>query len=265
MLKKLGCSILLLTLLLISSSTFAAKVITLATSTWEPYVSENPAYKGYASSIVEHAFKAAGYEVHIKFMPWQDALRAVKSGQVDGLFPKYYSAEDAQQFAFTHAFSGGPIGLYKRRSDASEYPTENPTANLVETFHHMEGATFGVVKGYTNFPAFDNNSRLKKVAVADDKANLDQLYEGKVQYAVIDKYVAEYLLNHKLPANYSKKLMFMPPILSYKLLYVVISKKNPQQKEIVDAFNKGLAKIKQNGKMAQILDQDAKENGSEIS
>lgn len=254
-----------MTLLLASNSTFAAKkVITLATSVWKPYVSD-VGYKGYAYDLVEDAFKAAGFEVKIKFMPWKDAMAALKAGKVDGVFPKYYSTQDGQNLAFSQPFSGGPIALYKRRDNKAEFPIQNPPANLVETFDRMSDAKFGVVKGYTNVPAIDENPRLHKVTVLDDKANLEQLYERKVQFAVIDKYVAEHLLNHELPGSYARQLTFMPPILSYKLLYVAVSKNNPDHEAILQAFNRGLKIIKENGHLSQILQHDAQEEGSEIS
>lgn len=260
MLKKI-----ILGVLLFGSSSVFAHDITLATTTWEPYVSSSKDFKGYSYTIVAEAFKAAGYHVTVKTMPWQDAVSALEKGQVDGVFPEYYSAERAQTSDFSHAFSGGPIALYKRQNNPAEFPVENPTENLVDTFNRMSDATFGVVQGYTNLPAVDDNLRLHKVAAANDKANLEQLYQGKVQFAIIDKYVADYLLNHSLPESYAKQITFMPPILGYKLFYVSVSKKNPQGKEIIQAFNHGLDIIKTNGQMARILDQDAKETGSQVA
>ena len=262
MVKKLTTFLLLTFFALVANA--AAKTVTLATTTWEPYVRNAAVDKGYLYSIVEDSFKAAGYQVTIKFMPWHEAVAELKKGTIDGLFPEYYSAERAQDMVFSQPFSGGPIVLYKRRDAKVRFPNENPTENLVETFKQMENYTFGVVKDYANVPAFDDNRRLHKIEVMDDKANLEQLYEGKVQVAVVDKYVAEYLINHQLPKDYSSKLTFMPPILGYKLLYLGVARKNPHHEEILSAFNRGLKIIKKNGKITEILDHDAQMTGSQL-
>mgnify|MGYP001810005454 CR=1 FL=1 len=121
----------------------------------------------------------------------------------------------------------------------------------------MQQYRFGVVTGYINFTAFDQNNHLKKIYVDSDEDNLKQLYEGKVDLALIDQYTAEYLLYHQLPPNYKDELVFMTPALGTKKLYVGISRKKDAYPEIVDDFNKGLEIIRKNGLLDKIIDRDA--------
>lgn len=251
-----------ISLLIFSPTILFAKTIVLGTTEWPPYV-VNSAHKGYAYDIVFAAFKEAGYDdVKIIFMPWADAERAVEEGSLDGIFPEYYSQERQEKLLFTDFFSESPLGFYKKLSGGIHYPVKDPIKDLRKTLDAMKQYRFGVVNGYVNFAAFDNDTQLHKIYVDTDVQNLKQLYDGKVDLIFIDKYTAEYLLSHVhvssvLPPDAHEQLVFMNPPLDHKKLYVSISKKNPRAAEIANDFNRGLAKIRKNGIFTQIIDRDA--------
>jgi ABC-type amino acid transport substrate-binding protein len=235
-----------------------AKSIVLGTTEWPPYVQDNPEHKGYAYEIVLAAFKAAGYnDVKIIFMPWDDAIKAVNEGELDGIFPEYFSEKRNKDIVYTHSFSDSPLGFYKRINSGIEYPNVHPDKNLMQTLNAMKNYRFGVVKGYINISAFDKNHHLTKVYADSDAENIEQLYNEQVDLALIDQYTAEYLLYHKLPSNYKDRLVFMNPPLGYKKLYVGISRKIEASAKIVHDFNMGLDVIKKNGLIEKIIDRDA--------
>lgn len=234
-----------------------AKTIVLGTTEWPPYVL-NSFNKGYAYEIVAESFKAAGYDdVKIIFMPWADAEKALNEGQLDGIFPEYYSEKRAKHVIYTAPFSDSPVGFYKKIGSGIHYPNNNPDKDVSATLNGMKKYRFGVVTGYVNLAPFDSNPQLDKIFVDSDLANLTQLYEGKVDLIFIDKYTAEYLIYHKLPSDYSEQLVFMDPPLGYKRLYVAFSKKNNDAHKVATEFNTGLERIKKNGIFAKIIDRDA--------
>ncbi len=242
----------------------SGKTIVLGTTEWLPYV-QKADNKGYAYDIVYSAFKQAGYnDIKIIFMPWADAVEAVNSGQIDAIFPEYFSKERTQHILYTHSFSDSPVGFYKKIHSGVHFPNSNPTQNLVSTFDSMKAYRFGVVKDYVNLAVFDNDTQLNKIYTDSDLDNLKQLYNGKVDLIFIDKYTAEYLLHHELPSDYCQQLVFMYPPLAYKKLYVGVSKKNSKAKIIASDFNKGLAVIKKNGIFSEIMDRDAENTDEHI-
>jgi len=251
---------------LISSTAMAGPhKITLATSAWEPYVSDDPAYHGYVYEIVKSAFEASGYTVEIKFMSWHNATRAVELGLVDGIFPEYTSEERSNVMEYSKPFSASPIGLYKLNNNDAQFPNRTPLKDLEKTFDQMKHYRFGAVKGYINVPAFDNNPHLKKHFVNNDKENIEQLYNGKVDIIIIDKYTANYLLKNEFPWNYQIKMSFMKPALGHKNCHVAIPKKIRHHKQLLEAFNKGLVTIRHNGLLGEIIDRDAAMNGEDVA
>lgn len=236
---------------------FAKPRVILATTTWAPYVQNNPVYKGYVYNIVQAAFKERGYDVVIKFMPWDNAVQALKAGKVDGIFPKYFSALDRQEMLFSDAFTGGPIALYRRSGKPFQLPVADSANHLAKLFSALSQYKFGVVSGYHNLPAFDHSSKIEKITVSNDKNNLEQLYAGKVDFIVIDHFTAVDILKNQLGKKFEKALAFVPPALAYQKLHLAVGKKISNSSLLIDDFNRGLKAISDNGKLNEILDKDA--------
>jgi len=237
---------------------FAKKTVVLATTHWAPYVRDDGAYKGYVFEIVKAAFLHQGYEVKIYFLPWARGLAMARDGVVDGIFPEYDAPEKDKYFVYSMSFSGGPLGLYKRANSGIHINIRNPKHNQTELFKSLRKYRFGVVTGYANTDAFDNNDSLTKIPAKSDQDNMRHLYEGMVDLVFIDKHVADHLLQHELPDEYRDKLLFLPPALGEKKLYLGISKKNPHYRQLLKAFNRGLIQIRRDGTLFKILDRDAR-------
>lgn len=219
-----------------------AKTVTLATAVWAPYVNEGK-QPGYAYELVKAAGKAADFDITIKVYPrWDDALVAAREGKVDGLFPVYPSIKRKQNFVYTAPVLSGPLVLYRRTDSDLAFPTANPQDDWVETFRAMSKHRFGIVKGYVNASAFDENTSMKRSSVASDRENLQQLINKKVDFIFIDKLVALYLLNHEF-AEQAKFVEAIDPPVGINQLFVGFSRKVQQHEAMRESFNEGLHKL----------------------
>jgi ABC-type amino acid transport substrate-binding protein len=81
--------------------------------------------------------------------------------------------------------------------------------------------------------------------------NLNKLLKKRVDLVVCDKYVGLYTLKKELP-NQVDALEFMSPPLEDKALYLCISKKAVNRDLKLKAFNDGLKKLKDSGKVDAI-------------
>lgn len=238
--------------------------IVLATSEWKPYVQNNPEYFGFAYETVEAAFKEAGLNVKIVFMPWALAQQAVKSGEVDGVFPEYFEKKHSKEFAYSKSFSGGPIGLYHLKKKTVKFHVKNASQNQKTLFQQLAQYRFGAVKEYLNVSAFDDNLAIRKFYVDTDKQNIEQLLDGTVDLIIMDKFVARYLMQNEFPAGTQNLVEFMQPALANKNLYLAVPRSNPKYRAILAAFNYGIKKIQQNGKLSNFLDKDSRRLGLEF-
>ncbi|HOO47082.1 MAG TPA: transporter substrate-binding domain-containing protein, partial [Deltaproteobacteria bacterium] len=174
-----------------SQDALAQKTVTLATLDWQPYVgSDMPGY-GFNAEIVTEAYKRMGYTVKIEFLSWDDAVNKTQQGEFDGLFPEYYSKERAEEFLYSDFFSNSLLVFYKRKDAKISY------ASLKDLISYR----IGVVKGYINTEEFDSADYLNKVEFNSDLESLNNLVEGKVDLIVIDKLVAQYLIQKYLPSS----------------------------------------------------------------
>lgn len=225
--------------------------VTLATLDWAPYIDDDLPGKGYVYEVVATAFERSGFKADIQFFPWARAVYSVEHGEVDALFPEYYDEERKKTCVFSDSFPGGPVGLFKRKSMDVKWAA-HPQTEQTKALQALKKHTFGVVRGYVNTKEFDQATFLKKEAVRCDELNLKKLDYGRLDFIFIDKFVALYLIKTKFP-QFKDKLEFMEPAMEIKPLYLAFSRKSPDYKVKLQAFNEGLDKIISDGTIEKIM------------
>lgn len=236
--------------LIYTHAVFAEKV-KLVTLEWEPYIGKSLKNKGYVHEIVAEAFKRAGIAVEIQFYPWARAVNLAKKGKSDGLFPEYYDETRLNDFVFSDSFTGGPVGLYKRKDENIFYSVD-PRFDQTAALESLKKYYFGVVRGYINTKAFDEASFLKKDMANCDETNLKKLFGGRIDLIFIDQYVAKHIIANKHP-HFKDKLEFMEPALEIKPLYIAFSKKAIGYEKKLKAFNAALKEMKEENMLAAIM------------
>ncbi len=222
-------------------------VVRLATLEWEPYIGTRMPDQGYAAALVRAAFADQGVKVEITFYPWARALHLARTGEVDGLMPEYFDASRETEFEYSAPFPGGPLVLYKRRGDKIVFSTD-PVKHQDAALRALKAKRFGVVRGYLNTPVFDAATYLKKEEANDDATNLRKLVYGRIDFAVIDRRVAEHLIRTDYP-QFANKIEPMSPALAENSLYIAFSRKAPRMKTSLATFNKGLARMHADGRL----------------
>ena len=222
-------------------------VVRLASLEWEPYIGSKMPDQGYVAALIRAAFADQGMRVEIEIYPWARALHLARTGAVDGLMPEYFNASREGEFEYSAPFPGGPLVLYKRRRDATTFSTD-PATNQDQALRALKGKRFGVVRGYLNTPVFDAATYLTKEEASDDATNLRKLVYGRIDFAVIDRRVAEHLIRTQY-LDYGQRVMPMDPALADIPLYIAFSRKSPHKAAALAAFNRGLANLRKDGRV----------------
>ncbi len=225
-----------------------AKHIALATTQWPPYVSTELKNMGYVYVIVTTALQNAGYDTSVQFLPWSEAKQLDKHGN-NALFPTYENQEN-DHLICSEPITSSPVGFYKRKNKGIRYSVANPSQHQNIALNSLRHYRIGIVNGYQNINALDNADFLQKQMALSDIKNLQQLSYGEVDLAFSDIFVAEYYINKFYPKL--DNIEFMGPSLENKNLYVCFSKRDPNYKEKLMAFNHELNVLKQNGKFEKI-------------
>ncbi len=105
--------------------------------------------------------------------------------------------------------------------------------------------TIGVVQGYVNTTEFDammaQGSQPFEV-VSSDLHNVNKVATGRIDAAIIDEHVLQYILERPNMEGAKRKLQFNKKLLVYKELFIAF-KNNEQGRKWRDRFNKGLVQI----------------------
>lgn len=228
-----------LSLILFSSISFSSdKVIHLTSLDWPPYSGKTLQQQGASVAVAKAAFKAMGYELKVDFFPWSRAVAFAKDSdsKYAGYFPEYYSEETEADFIYSNAMGSGPLGFAERKDKTV----------IWSALEDLTAYRIGVVQDYINTTEFDAmvaNKTLKSSTTTSDTKNLLKLVNGRIDLAVIDQNVMNYLFktdkNLKPKAG---KAQFNATLLADKKLYICF-KKTGKGEKLAEIYNQGLTKI----------------------
>jgi len=218
----------------------ADNTVVMATTEFAPYMGAQLNHQGVAVAIAAEAFRREGYTLQIRFLPWVRGLAYAKEGKVDGMVGMWYSQERTQWFAYSRSVMSNKIGFYERR--------DNPIA--FTDLAKLKPYTIGVVRAYANPPAFDA-AHLHTDEAVDDITNLRKLAAGRLDLVLIDKAVAQYLIDNSLP-ELKGQLQWIEPPVDILPLYVGLSKQAPDFQKKLTALNAGMESMQRDGTLTRL-------------
>jgi polar amino acid transport system substrate-binding protein len=226
-------------LILSASFTFAEdKLIQLTSLDWPPYSSKSLDQQGASVAVAKAAFKAMGYQLKVDFFPWSRAIALAKDSgsQYAGYFPDYFSDDNAKDFIYSDAMGSGPLGFAERKDKSISWAV----------LDDLKPYRIGIVQDYINTAEFDAmiaKKTLKSSVTTSDEKNLKKLVGNRVDLAVVDKNVMNYLFktNPSL-AKKSSLAQFNSTLLEDKKLFICF-KKGPKGEDLAKIYNDGLKKI----------------------
>jgi len=204
---------------------------------WAPYTNDKLPAQGASSAVVTEAFKAAGNTLKIEFYPWSRAVDMAKTDKAYiGYFPEYYSKANEADFLYSDPIGVGPLVFVERKSDPVKW----------DSYDSLKSKRIGVVKDYVNTDELDAkiaSKMLKSDEAPDDAKNILKLAAGRVDVAVIDVNVFNYLVKNDASVKaVAGQLQVNSKILEDKKLYVCFKKSTEGEKALKE-FNQGLKKI----------------------
>lgn len=242
------CLLLLATLALMPRATAAeGAVLRVRADSWMPFNGDPAAEKpGYVVEFLREVFEPQGIKVDYQVMPWADALKAAEAGEIDGVICA--NATEAQKLVIgKEAIAEPQFSLFVRKDSKWNY----------QNLHSFQGVTLGAVEGYSYWDSIDgyikksappaikfyNGNAPAAEAVAD-------LSSGKIDVFVESVLVFYWALKSTGQKFSEFRSAYTEPT---EPLYVAFTK-NKQGQDFARKLDAGLAKLKENGRYAAILD-----------
>ncbi len=229
---------------LFCSSAAIADELKLATSSWPPYVDENLPGKGLAIKIVTVALARAGYSTELKIESWTRSLEGTDIGVYDVIPTAWYSEIRARAFTFSKPYLTNKIMFLKRKGDAFTFN------NLSD----LNSRIIGIIPNYAYGHEFDEAGNFFRVASNYLVENLTKLQQGQINLTLDDERVLLHDLNKYMSNSRDEFEILLRPI-SVNGLHIAVSKKRPDSKKIVAAFDKAIEDMKKDGEFEKILNE----------
>lgn len=221
------------------------KTIVAAADPWPPFVDPAAPKEGLSLEIIRAAYATQGYTVEMNYVPWARAIDGVKKGKYDILPPTWITEERKTFLMYSEPYAVNNIKFIKNIDDPFEF----------EGIESLAGKKIGTVRGYGYGDDFLNATNFVREDVTDLMTNIKKLTHSsrRIDLTLEDEIVARVTIGNENP-NLLSKIAFTKNALSSNTLHVSSGLQNPRHKEIIDAFNKGLATIKENGTYAKIME-----------
>lgn len=236
--------------LCLGGSGHAVEVVKFAIGEWAPYTGQGLEQSGMAAEVVTSACKAAGLEAEFAFFPWKRAEANVEAGTFFATFPYRETQDRALRFAYSETLykSSNAILLHRGNPRTAHFKYSG-TADLREL-------TVGTLAGSDAISGPLRKAGIHVEEVQGVQQNLQKLEGHRIDCVIDDKPVLFQALAKHYPADSGRRNQFwfaeggFGPATEYKLL---VSKKDPRARELLEKFNAGLRRIKQNGEFERIL------------
>lgn len=210
---------------------------------WSPYFDENLKESGFFTALVKAAFQAGGHDAGLRFLPWTRAMALVERAEEDVLMGAYFTEERVEAYRYSDPiYSVKVVVAGHQRTALRRY----------SSLRDLTGYRIAIVLGWSYGERFDAAHYLTKETAHDHIASIRKLYGGRVDLIAGSEVVIRHTIR-QMPDLDLKKIRVLSPPLTEENLYIMVSRKLPDGKALIEDFNRGLATIKRNGTFQAIL------------
>lgn len=223
------------------SSWAAAETIRLANGDWAPYLSENLKEYGVVSHITKEAFALEGINVEYSFFPWKRGFEEAKEGKLDGSIVWGHTDERAQDFNYSDPVVYLETVLFIKKDSTFDWKDKEDLGK------HSIGGVIGYSYGLEDL---EKEGKVTITRIASPENNYKKLVSGRIETVAEDREVGWGLVHSLGLANEVKT---HPQPLVTKPYFLIMSKKSPNGDKYLEAFNRGLKKLKESGRLDQMM------------
>jgi polar amino acid transport system substrate-binding protein len=236
------CRLLILASVLIAPvAAHAGRIVRLTSGEWPPYHSQTLPDYGVVSHVVTEAFRLQGVDVQYGFFPWRRALELSRIGKWDGAASWLKNPARERDFYVSDPIFDGHYFLFHLKETPLEWST------IADLSKYRLGITQEYFYG-EEFAAALKEGKLTAEAVPSEEQNFRKLLAGRIDAFPINDRVAFAILSKHFSSQDIARLSFDPKPLYSPTVHLLLNRKNPENRKLMDEFNLGLKKLKASGR-----------------
>lgn len=212
---------------------------------YAPFADENLPEGGAITALVRTAFAAAGRETVLTYTSWNRALEETRLGRFDVTAPYVRSPERAALFNYS--------GILL---DVDSYALSNFERSATDKAiaPGMPGPRACLPLGWSAQPALRvllENGTAQRIETPHVASCLKMILADRVDFFVISKQVGLHLM--KAEGLSPKSFRFSEKPVAFSTLHLIVPREKPGAAELLAEFERGLARIRADGRAAAIL------------
>ena len=223
---------------------------------YEPYVMDEPNYKGYITEMVLEIFNNAGFDAEYRNVPFQRALVELESGNYTGLLAVSVGREG-------YVYPENAMGVFK-----NEFFVRNDSNWRWKDISSFESVIYGGILGYNMDSEFidpyvakfrDDSNRVQLVAGSSAlQSNVLKLVHGRIDVIYANTLVVLHTANRLGVADRIKvadvdSASRDQQLFNSRGVSVAFHLSNPNAEKYIKILDEGIQKIKENGRFREIL------------
>ncbi|WP_077649745.1 transporter substrate-binding domain-containing protein [Salinivibrio kushneri] len=211
------------------------KIITAVNDAWPPYVTRDNARPGFSVEVVTAALHTQGYDIEFLLFPWARGLHEVRNARIDLITTTWYTDARSEYLVYSDPYFATNIDIMMRKDTIFDY--NGPKS--------LTGKRIASVRDYGYDQWFLDAEYFQRVETTSLMSSLQMLAADRIDIAIGNRFV---MLQELKPLNLdADDFHFSPTPMIKKHIHVTAAKANPNASKYIQAFNRGLEIIKQNG------------------
>lgn len=230
-----------------SAAQIPGKAVRIANGNWAPFTGPDLPGQGCDSQVVSEAFALEGIRVEYSFFPWARSYLLSENGVMDGTLEwEGTSAQQATHFVSSDAISKQQWVFFHRK-------------DRVFTWNRLDdlaGKRIGLTIGYAYsdaLAAMQQQHPAMFTEATSDLLNLRKLLSGRIDLFPMEKAVGRYLIETELTPEEQTQLTDHPKSLADFSPRLLLSRAIPENNQRILQFNRGMQRLKESGRYAEIM------------
>ncbi|NIR50951.1 transporter substrate-binding domain-containing protein [candidate division KSB1 bacterium] len=214
--------------------------IDIVTGEWSPYVTQRIDGFGVMTKIVTAVLNDMELKPEYTFLHFYKGYELVKEGSIRGTFP-YFKTEprEREMFFSDSLFAVRYVFFYQkdRFKDISK----------IKRLADLAGYKVAIIKGYSYGKKIDAAlANMRGVSAYNEINAFRMLQKGEIDLLPASEKVGQDLIRRYF-GDAPYEFGIIPDLYSEEYVYFIVSKSESRNKRFIEAFNRSLRKIRQNG------------------
>ena len=222
------------------------ETIRIASEEWPPYSGSELKHYGVMNRIIAEAFESENVKAEFGFFPGPRTLHLVKSGEWAATGGWTPTAERAKHHYFSHTLLDETLVFFHLKANRFNW----------KTMDDLAGIGIGTVYGSYYGPAFDKAEKAGQLAIqkeTSDSLNFKKLLHGRIAICPKNLDAGLALLRQEFTPEERELITYHRLPVDQGPLVMMFSRKVATNRDMVERFNRGLARLKKDGRYDQFL------------